>query len=113
MHHLAETWRSEATLLRRRGAGAQADALESCATELEEWTRQRDLEALTLDEAAAESGYSYSALQKKVADVELANVGRPRAPRVRRRDLPKKATRPESAHDIADIALAARSRRAG
>jgi len=109
----AETWRSEATLLRRRGAHQQADVLESCAADLEAWLREHDLEALTLEQAAIESGYSYSALQKKVAGGELANVGKKHAPRIRRADLPRKATRLQTANDIAEVALAARRRRVG
>ena len=87
--------------------------MESCAADLEVWTRERDLEALTLEQAVVESGYSYSALQKKVAGGELANVGKKQAPRIRRGDLPKKLIRPQTTNDIADVALAARIRRVG
>ena len=78
-------------MLRRRGAPQQADALESCADELEAALRQHEQEALTLQEASEESGYSYSALQKMVATGKLARVGNKHTPRVRRRDLPRKA----------------------
>lgn len=113
MHELAQTWHSEATLLRRRGAALQAEVLESCATDLEAWVREHDLEALTLEQAATESGYSYSALQKKVADGELTNVGKKHAPRIRRGDLPRKTARPLTTNGIAEVALAARIRRVG
>ena len=88
---LASQWRDEADTLRRRGAEVQAVALESCADELEEAYREHALAALTLTEASQESGYSYSALQKKVASGELSNVGIKNGPRVRRGDLPRKA----------------------
>jgi hypothetical protein len=88
---LASQWRDEADTLRRRGAEVQAVALESCADELEEAYREHALAALTLTEASQESGYSYSALQKKVASGELPNVGTKNGPRVRRGDLPRKA----------------------
>ncbi len=53
--------------------------------------REQALEALTLNEASEESGYSYSALQKMVADGKLPNLGDRNRPRVRRGDLPRKA----------------------
>src|SRR5687767_3771453 len=104
---LVAKWREEATLLRRRGASAQADAAESYAAELEAAVREWQLAELTLDDAAQESGYSYSALQKKLANGELGNVGGKGTPRVRRGELPKKAGRiPEET--LADKVLARR-----
>ena len=88
---LAGRWRAEAAVLRRRGAEQHAAVLESCAADLEASARERDLEALTLEQAERESGYSYSALQKMVAAGRLRNAGEPHRPRVRRGDLPKKA----------------------
>ncbi len=46
---------------------------ESYADELEEALREAELEALTLEAAASESGYSYSAIQKMVAGRILAS----------------------------------------
>ena len=91
LDHLARRWRDEADTLRRRGATAQAVVLESCAEELETVLRERDLEALNLRGASEESGYSYSALQKMVAEGKLPNMGDKNRPRVRRGDLPRKA----------------------
>ncbi len=88
---LATQWRTDGATLRRRGVAAQAVALETCADELEAALREHDLEALTLNVASQESGYSYSALQKKVASGELPNMGTKNCPRVRRGDLPRKA----------------------
>jgi hypothetical protein len=93
---LAQRWREEAGLLRRRAATAQADVLESCAADLETWVRERGLEALTLDHAAEETGFSYSALEKMVRTGRVTNVGRKGAPRIRRGDLPKKPSRPRT-----------------
>jgi len=90
---LPQLWRHEAAVLRRRGAAGQAEALESCADELEAWERQRALEGLTLEEAERESGYTYSALEKMVRRGELENVGEKGRPRVRRGDLPRKPRR--------------------
>jgi hypothetical protein len=107
---LAQRWRDEVVLLRRRGADAQAAALESCASELEEEVRRLSLEALTLEQAAEESGYSYSAVQKMVATGRLPNAGGRHSPRIRRRDLPKKpSTHREQANgepDLASLVLA-------
>jgi hypothetical protein len=104
---LPELWRAEAEILRRRGAGPQADVLESCATELEEREQTRELERLSLEQAAAESGFSYSALQKMVAQGEITNVGRKGKPLVRRGELPRKARRGQMP-DLAGAVIAGR-----
>ena len=100
---LARRWREEAVVLRRRAASAQADLLESCAAELEIWARERDLESITLHQAAQESGFSYSALEKKVRHGSLTNVGKKGAPRIRRGDVPRKATIVRRAHATPEI----------
>lgn len=83
---LADRWRKDADLLRRRGAPRQADALESAAEELSERLREWSLELLTLEQAAAEAGLSYDTVQRKVGG-ELPNAGEKGRPRVRRCDL--------------------------
>ena len=80
-------WRDEAALLRRRGLNQAADLLESCAADLEGDVREYKLTALTLTEAAAESGLRYDTIQGKVASGEIPNAGRHGSPRVRRCDL--------------------------
>lgn len=65
-------------------------ALMTIADQIEEKAYAHALGQLTLQEAAAESGYSYSALQKMVAGGELENQGDKGSPRVHRCDLPKK-----------------------
>jgi hypothetical protein len=107
---LPKRWIEDASLLRRYSAIAQAEVLEICATQLEAELREHELEALTLEEAVEESGYSYSALQKKVAAGELENVGKKGHPRIPRWQLPKKGGRRESG--IADQIIASRLRRA-
>jgi hypothetical protein len=104
---LLERWRAEAEILRRRGAQSQADALLSCAVELEEFERACALEALSLEQASAESGFSYSALQKMLAEGELPNAGRKGKPLVRRGDLPRKARR-GTIPDLAGAVIAGR-----
>lgn len=85
---IADGWRDDAETLRRRGAHAQAEAVESCVMDLEHAVREWELEELTLEQAAEESGYSYSAIQKKVRVGEIPNAGARGRPRIRRCDLP-------------------------
>ncbi len=68
--------------------------MEDVASELEAVLREHELEALTLEQAVAESGLSYSALEKALRQHRLPNAGTKGAPRIRRRDMPRKgATR--------------------
>jgi hypothetical protein len=95
-------------MLRRRGADAQAAAVESCGSDLEEESRRLSYEAITLEQAVTESGYSYSALQKMVSAGRVSNAGTSHRPLIRRRDLPKKpgrATGPSSERDLASLVL--------
>jgi len=52
-------------VLRRRGAIGAADALETCIAELAAALCQEGLEQLTVSEAAAETGYSPSAIRRR------------------------------------------------
>lgn len=87
---LVERWRADAEVLRRRGAEEVARVLEGCAEELEAFLESRRLEALSLQEAAAESGYAYDTLQRMVADDRIPNAGEKGDPRIERRHLPRK-----------------------
>ena len=88
---LPKAWREKATELRCFGAEDQAVTLEYCADDLDETWRIWQTEPLTLDEAAEESGYSYSSLEKRVRSGKIPNIGKLGAPRVQRQDLPRKA----------------------
>ena len=107
---LASRWRADADRLRSYGAEAQATVLAKCAEELEQAWREWELEALTIEEAAKEGGYSYSHLQHLVADGKIENVGEEGSPRIRRSDVPKKALRrtplARSKADVVDLTLA-------
>ena len=48
-------------------------------------------EVLSLPAAARESGYSRDHLARLVREGKIRNAGRPNAPKIRRRDLPRKA----------------------
>ena len=88
------TWRRQAKALRRYGGETPAIALESCAAELEATLRDRDETTFSLTEAARESGYSADHLGRLVRHGKIPNAGRPGAPRIARRDLPRKAQTP-------------------
>jgi len=109
LRELAEGWRADAVMLRKRGAAVQAEALESCAADHEQVLQEWRNEELTLHEAAEESGFSYSRLQQ----MKSLNVGSAGSPRIRRCDLPYKLRRSgpkalESPPDLADEILASK-----
>jgi len=87
-------WRTEVALLRKRGVKELADGLESYIDELEQVLVEADLEALSLDQASEESGYSKAHLSRLIATDRLPNAGRKGSPRIRRGDLPRKPEEP-------------------
>jgi hypothetical protein len=89
-NELASAWRMRAKDLREWGAEAQAIVIERCADEHDQWRIGLMAEPLTLKQAAAESGFSYSTLQQKVAAGEITNVGAAGSPLVRRGDIGRK-----------------------
>ena len=89
---LPAAWRRQAKTLRRYGGKALATAIERCADELEGTIQQRDDTTYSLTEAARESGYSREHLGRLVRDGKIPNAGRPNAPRIARRHLPRKAS---------------------
>jgi len=90
VHSLAARWSSKAEELRRYGAEEAASTLEACAVELEDCQSRWEAELLTLEEAAAESGYSCDHLGRLLSGGVIPNAGEPYAPRIRRMDLPRK-----------------------
>jgi hypothetical protein len=91
---LASEWSARAAMMREYGAADQAVAIEACGAELHAAVSAWQEELLTLEQAAEESGYSYSTLQQKVAAGDILNRGTRGRPRVRRFDLPRKAPAP-------------------
>ena len=57
-----------------------------------EYNQAEDNDFLTLTEAASESGYSPDHLGRLVRGGVIRNAGRTNAPKIRRADLPRKAT---------------------
>ena len=93
---LPADWRRRAKSLRRYGGDTQATAIERCADDLEATLVERDETTYSLIEAACESGYSADHLGRLVRDGKIPNAGRPGAPRIARRDLPRKAHAPSA-----------------
>jgi hypothetical protein len=89
---LPAEWRSRLDLLRWHGAEQVARTVEALAEELERALQAQEDELLTLNEAAAASGFSSGHLGRDVRAGRIPNAGRPNAPRIRRGDLPKKST---------------------
>ncbi len=87
---LPQAWREQAEHFRQLGAAGQACTFEHCAKKLEATLESYQTKALSLAEAARESGYSKDGLARLVRERKIPNVGRKNAPRIRRRDLPRK-----------------------
>ena len=86
----AERLREDAKTLHRRGADAQARALESAAEDLERAVKDWLREPLTTEKASAESGYSADHLRRLVREGKLPNAGTKGSIHIRRIDLPSK-----------------------
>ena len=79
--------------MRNRGALVNGAALlEEVLRDFEAATRDYQAQSLTLSNAARESGYSVDYLGRLVREGRISNAGRPNAPRIQRKDLPRKAT---------------------
>ena len=88
---LPADWRRQAKSLRRYGGETPATAIERCADDLEATLVKRDETTFSLVEASRESGYSADHLGRLVRDGKIPNAGRPGAPRIALKDLPRKA----------------------
>jgi hypothetical protein len=89
-HPLAQKWRAEADQNERRGLRELANFARSFADELDAYEESHASELLTLEEAANESGYHKDSISRMISEDKVPNAGTKGAPRVRRRDLPKK-----------------------
>jgi len=86
---LVAAWRARADDLRPYAAPAAA-AFDRAADELDKQLSALELEPLSLQQAEAESGYSADHLGRMVKRGKIPNAGRHGAPRILRRDLPRK-----------------------
>ncbi len=91
LRSLAARWRQEAAVLRHRGAAVQAEALLSCAVELERALTESSLEQLSVREAAVESGFSESQLRRRFPG--MARIPRGQLPKKGERQLGPELTR--------------------
>ena len=92
LRKLANRWEQEAEFLDGYGATEAGAAARRHAQELTEAIRTAEDEELTIGEAARVSGYSARRLRDLVAAGTVPNAGRKGAPRIRRRDLPRRAS---------------------
>jgi hypothetical protein len=99
METLIERLTRQLKILRAMKLNEGAGVLEWCINEVAATLEAHKLELLTYAEAAEESGYSYSAIEKSVRNGDIPNYGSKGKPRVRRGDLPRKAARGEGIAD--------------
>ena len=69
-----------------------AKAFEEAAADLENALRAGDSQLLNLTQAAKQSGYSARYLGELVRRGTIPNAGKPKAPKIRGADLPRKAS---------------------
>ena len=89
---LASEWREKAKEFHQHALDAVAAAYGRCADQLEEALEEDSSALLDLQQAAQESGYSADHLGRLVREGRIPNSGRAGAPRIARRDLPRKAS---------------------
>ncbi len=87
---LPPRWTARAAEMRFLGQGPLAALIEAMLGEFETERAADASEALTIAQAAAESGYSEEHLRRQVRNGQIPNAGRPNAPRIRRADVPIK-----------------------
>ena len=102
---LAASWRADAETFARY-ASPLSDVCRRHADELDAALRSLQDEALSLAEAASESGYSSDRLRHLVAAGALPNAGEKGRPRVRRGDLPTKRRANAGGFDAGAVARA-------
>jgi hypothetical protein len=89
---LPDRWREHAGDIRAYAAEAAA-IFDQCADQLAEAFKRYDDEALTVGQAARESGYSTTHLFRALRQGKLPNAGFRGRPRIRRADLPHRPSR--------------------
>lgn len=87
---LLERWRDEARLLRKRSCPHQANLIESLVEEAQVFLADQSEETVNLQRASELSGYSAAHLGRLIRQGKIPNAGRPGAPRIALKDLPRK-----------------------
>ena len=83
-------WRELVEQLKAEGCSEVAAARERCANELEAVLHTQQSEALSINQAAHESGYNAEYLRRLVRNKPALNAGRAGKPLILRRDLPRR-----------------------
>jgi len=97
---LLDRWRIRRGEWRRLGVSVDGAKLcEEILADLEQLDAVGE-QALSLVEAASECGYSADHLGRLVRSGQIPNAGRANAPKVRRRDLPKKTRCPSGSRGV-------------
>ncbi len=102
---LAAEWRVEAKTLRSWGCCDQAKILEHCADQLDTYAATVVAETLSLEQAAAASGYSVAHLRRLIARGVLDDVGTDGVVALRQQDLPYKAGRQRHPQPLGVLSL--------
>ena len=84
------------------GAEGQAKGVEWCLKHLERALQEQNNRLLNLQKAAELSGYTPDSLGRMVRGGKIPNAGRPGSPKIRLKDVPKKAN--GAASDVAEVA---------
>lgn len=103
---LLVSWREDAEKLEQYGQETLAKACRRHADELEAALRSAADEALSLAQAARESGYSPDRLRHLVTEGKIPNAGRKGSPRIKRGDLPSKGNVKRGRYDATAAACA-------
>ena len=96
LRDLTAQWTEDAERMKRYGAEQQAQALLRAAGDVLHALSTVEDDTLSLADAAKESGYTADHLGRLVRQGTIENVGRKNAPRIRRRDLPRKPAASET-----------------
>jgi len=111
LSELTRSWLETASVFRAHTEEPVARAYEHCAEALGAVLEDEQEHLLTLQEAAGESNYSVDHLGRQVREGKIPNSGRPGAPRIARRHLPRKpgVVAPPRSRDQLDRAQIVRS----
>ncbi len=90
---LPKAWRARADAFAEHHCDELAAAYRQAADELDQVLSTCEDELLNLKQAESASGYSADHLGRLVREGKIPNAGRTNAPKIRRRDLPGKASR--------------------
>ena len=96
---LPPRWSGRAAEMRFLGQEPIAALIEAMLGEFETELAADASEALTIAQAAAESGYSKEHLRRLVREEQIPSAGKPNAPLIRRADVPIKPGRLASKRD--------------